>query len=136
MVIIHEPICTQSIAVLIGLVGYLIGLRIDALAAIIVTLFIVFTGIEILQSVVMSQARGEMVRLLKEVEAYKEEKINRSLGEANRFVAILKEYQKAPKVTKDRMYLETMEVIGPRMNKFIISSQLNKNLIKIYGVTE
>ena len=89
-----------------------------------------------IQSVVMSQARGEMVRLLKEAEAYKEEKINRSLGEANRFVAILKEYQKAPKVTKDRMYLETMEAVGPRMNKFIISSQLNKNLIKIYGVTE
>lgn len=40
----------SSIAVLIGLVGYLIGLRIDALAAIIVALFIVFTGIEILQS--------------------------------------------------------------------------------------
>jgi len=40
----------SSIAVLIGLVGHLIGLRIDALAAIIVTLFIVFTGIEILQS--------------------------------------------------------------------------------------
>jgi len=40
----------SSIAVLIGLVGYLIGLRIDALAAIVVALFIVFTGIEILQS--------------------------------------------------------------------------------------
>lgn len=88
------------------------------------------------QSVIISQARGEMVRLLKEAEAYKEEKINRSLGEANRFVAILREYQKAPKVTKDRMYLETMEAIGPRMNKFIISSQLDKNLTKIYGLTE
>jgi len=88
------------------------------------------------QSVIISQARGEMVRLLKEAEAYKEEKINRSLGEANRFIAILKEYQKAPKVTKDRMYLETMETIGPRMNKFIISSQLDKNLTKIYGLTE
>lgn len=88
------------------------------------------------QSVTISQARGEMVRLLKGAEAYKEEKINRSLGEANRFIAILKEYQKAPKVTKDRMYLETMETIGPRMNKFIISSRLDKNLIKIYGVTE
>lgn len=88
------------------------------------------------QSVIISQARGEAVRLLKGAEAYKEEKINRSLGEADRFIAILKEYQKAPKVTKDRMYLETMETIGPRMNKFIISSRLDENLIKIYGVTE
>jgi membrane protease subunit HflK len=88
------------------------------------------------RSVVISQARGEMVKLLKEAEAYKEEKINRSSGEANRFLAILKEYQKAPEVTKDRMYLETMDTIGPRMNKFIISSQLNKSLTKIYGATK
>ena len=49
------------------------------------------------------------------------DKINRAKGEAERFSAILTEYKKAPQVTEERMYLETlMEVLPKAKNKYII----------------
>ena len=88
------------------------------------------------KNIVVPKARGEAVALIKSAEAYKENVINKALGDSTRFLAVLKEYQKAPKVNRDRLYLETMERIGPKMKKYIVSPRLNKELMRIYGIGE
>lgn len=88
------------------------------------------------RNIIVPKARGQAEALIKSAEAYKENKINRSLGESSRFLAVLEEYQKAPQVNRDRLYLETMERIGPRIKKCIISPRLNEGLMKIYGIRE
>ena len=55
------------------------------------------------------RARGEANRSVSEAEGYAVERVNQAKGEATRFVAILKEYQRAPKVTRRRLYLESMK---------------------------
>jgi membrane protease subunit HflK len=57
------------------------------------------------------KARGEAQRMIQESEGYAAERVNRSQGEAARFEAIFQEYRKAPRVTRNRMYLETLEEI-------------------------
>ena len=88
------------------------------------------------KNMILPQARGEAEALIKSAEAYKENKINRAMGDSSRFLAVLEEYHKAPQVNRDRLYLETMERIGPKIKKCIISPRLNKGLIKIYGIRE
>jgi membrane protease subunit HflK len=89
-----------------------------------------------LKNMILPQARGEAEALIKSAEAYRENKINRSLGDSSRFLAILEEYQTAPQVNRDRLYLETMERIGPKIKKCIISPRLSEGLMKIYGIGE
>ena len=60
---------------------------------------------------VVAEARGQAAQLLEEAEAYRAQVINAAEGEASRFSSILTEYQMAPDVTRQRMYLETMEKV-------------------------
>jgi len=87
-------------------------------------------------NVIVPKARGEAEALIKSAEAYREDKINRAHGDSSRFLAVLKEYEGAPQVHRDRLYLETMERIGPKIKKCIISPRLNEGLTKIYGIGE
>jgi membrane protease subunit HflK len=56
-------------------------------------------------------------------EAYKEAKVLESRGEAERFLALLTEYRRAPNVTRRRLYIETMEEILPVVEKMIIEPE-------------
>lgn len=69
---------------------------------------------------VLAGARGETAQVLEESEAYRAEVVNQAEGEASRFLAILEEYEKAPEVTRKRLYLETMENVLGRVDKVII----------------
>jgi membrane protease subunit HflK len=69
---------------------------------------------------VIPKARGQAARRLEEASAYKEQVIAQAEGEASRFEQLLAEYQKAPGVTRERLYLETMESILARTNKVIM----------------
>ncbi|WP_031432267.1 FtsH protease activity modulator HflK [Methylomarinum vadi] len=60
---------------------------------------------------VVPKARGAASRLTQEAEAYKERLIAQASGEASRFSQLLKEYKRAPKVTRERLYLESMEEV-------------------------
>jgi membrane protease subunit HflK len=60
---------------------------------------------------VVAEARGQAAQLLEEAEAYRAQVVNAAEGEASRFSSILTEYQMAPDVTRQRMYLETMEKV-------------------------
>ena len=69
---------------------------------------------------VLPRSRAEAVELTEAAVAYREAKIVESQGEAQRFKALVAEYQAAPEVTKKRLYLETMEAVLPEVEKIII----------------
>ncbi|MFY0662343.1 MAG: FtsH protease activity modulator HflK [Shimia sp.] len=72
---------------------------------------------------VTAGARGEAAQILEEAEAYRAQVVNEAEGEASRFSAVLTEYQKAPEVTRKRLYLETMEEVLGDIDKVIIDEQ-------------
>ena len=69
---------------------------------------------------VTAGARGQAEQLRQEAEAYRAQVVNAAEGEASRFLAVYEEYKKAPDVTRERMYLETMERVLGGMNKVIL----------------
>lgn len=73
---------------------------------------------------VLAEARGEAAQKLEEAEAYRAQVVNDALGEASRFSAVLTEYQKAPEVTRKRLYLETMEKVLGEVDKTILDQGL------------
>jgi membrane protease subunit HflK len=78
-------------------------------------------------------AKGEAERMMRQAEGYKAEVINRAQGETQRFLQMLSEYQKtggndSPDVTRQRLYLETMEKILPKLKKYILDSNSGKTV--------
>jgi membrane protease subunit HflK len=71
---------------------------------------------------IVPRARGEGQRLIQEAEAYRQQVEAQAQGEAQRFVSVYEAFRKAPDVTRQRLYLETMEQILRGNNKFIIDS--------------
>ena len=71
---------------------------------------------------IIPRARGEAERILQEAEAYEQEVVARANGEAQRFTLVYNEYRQAKSVTRQRIYLETMEKILAGMNKVLIDS--------------
>nr|WP_070959055.1 FtsH protease activity modulator HflK [Hyphomonas sp. Mor2] len=69
---------------------------------------------------IVPRARGEVQQILQQAEGYKERVIADATGEARRFEQILVEYLEAPGVTRERMYLETMERVLNRTDKLIL----------------
>jgi membrane protease subunit HflK len=69
---------------------------------------------------VTAGARGQAAQLREEAEGYRAQVVNNAEGEASRFLAVYAEYAKAPEVTRERMYLETMEKVLGGMNKVIL----------------
>lgn len=78
---------------------------------------------------ILPRARGAAQRQLEEAQAYKEEMIAEAQGNANRFLAVLTEYQKAPAVTRERLYLETIEEVLGNASKVIVDTDGSGNLI-------
>jgi len=66
------------------------------------------------------KAKGDALRVISEAEGYATERVNRSLGDVARFNRIYVEYKKAKKITRWRMYLETMSEVLPEVSKKII----------------
>ena len=69
---------------------------------------------------IVPRARGDAQRIIQEAEAYRQQAIAQAQGEASRFVSVFDAYRLAPDVTKQRLYLETMELILRGNSKFII----------------
>lgn len=74
------------------------------------------------------KARGQAQQSLDEALAYRERKINESMGDASRFNQTAAEYAKASQVTARRLYLETMEQVLPRIRKLIVDQNGNLDL--------
>ena len=69
---------------------------------------------------ILQRAQSEAAELREQAQAYKRAKIIEAQGEATRFEALVAEYQRAPEVTRRRLYLETMEEILPGVEKMIV----------------
>jgi membrane protease subunit HflK len=72
---------------------------------------------------VVPEARGEAARVLEAANAYKDQTIAEATGQSQRFTKIYEEYKKAPDVTRERLYLETLEKVLGSNNKIIIDSE-------------
>ncbi len=78
---------------------------------------------------VIPRARGQAARRLQEAAAYKEQVIAQAEGEASRFEQLLGAYQMAPEVTRERLYLETVEAVLTRTSKVLVDVQGTNNLL-------
>jgi membrane protease subunit HflK len=80
---------------------------------------------------VIPRARGEAQETIQRAEGYASERVNTSEGEVSRFNDLYTEYVKAPQVTKQRIFLETMEDIIPKMGKKIIMDENGNNVLPL-----
>ena len=69
------------------------------------------------------KARGEAHTKVSDAQNYKQQRIAEAVGNTDRFLALLKEYEKAPEVTRSRLYLDAMEKIMPKVKMYVIDSQ-------------
>jgi membrane protease subunit HflK len=78
---------------------------------------------------VIPKAQGTSSRLREEAEGYKARVVAQAEGDAQRFRSVLTEYQRAPAVTRDRLYLETMQQVYSNVSKILIDSRNASNLL-------
>ena len=78
---------------------------------------------------VIPEAQGKAARLRQEAEGYRARVVARAEGDAQRFKAVLTEYQKAPAVTRDRIYIDTMQQIYSDVTKVMVDSRSGSNLL-------
>ena len=78
---------------------------------------------------VVPRAVGSASRLKEEADAYKARIVAQAEGDSQRFSSVLSEYQKAPVVTRDRLYLETMQQIYSNVTKVLVDSRQGSNLL-------
>lgn len=84
------------------------------------------------------KARGQAQEIIRAAEAYKEERILKARGDAARFDAVLAEYRKGPRVTRDRLHLETLERVLPNVEKIVLDEKGGGNIVPLLplkGVT-
>jgi membrane protease subunit HflK len=78
---------------------------------------------------VIPRARGQAARLKEESQGYRERVVAQAQGDAARFGAVLAEYDKAPKVTRERMYIDTMQEVYSNVTKVLVDSKSNSQLL-------
>ncbi|MCF7201576.1 FtsH protease activity modulator HflK [Pseudomonas oligotrophica] len=76
---------------------------------------------------VIPEARGQAQRMLEEASGYRDAVISRAQGEADRFSKLLTEYRKAPDVTRERLYLETMQEVMSNTSKIMVTGESGQN---------
>ncbi len=80
------------------------------------------------------RARGVAQQTIQAAEGYATERVNRAQGEATRFEAIYAEYRKAPRVTRNRMYLETMNEVLPKLGKKVIVDEQQTGILPLLNL--
>jgi len=80
---------------------------------------------------IIPEARGEAQRQIEEANAYKEEVIARATGDASRFNALLTEYIKAPEVTRQRIYIESIQDVMVSSSKIMIDVEGGNNMLYV-----
>ncbi|ATH09277.1 HflK protein [Halobacteriovorax marinus] len=82
---------------------------------------------------IIPEARGKAQKLVSEAEGYASAEVNRSLGDAEKFEAIFKEYKRAPQITRKRIYLETMSTIFKRFENITVVDPEVKGLLPVFN---
>jgi len=78
---------------------------------------------------VIPKAQGTAARLREEAEGYRARVVAQADGDAQRFRSVLAEYQKAPGVTRDRLYIDTMQQVYSNVSKVLVDSRSGSNLL-------
>lgn len=78
---------------------------------------------------ILPKARGMAARQIEEARAYRDQVIARATGQASRFESVMSEYQKAPVVTRERLYLDTMTRVLGATSKVFVGSESGTNLL-------
>lgn len=78
---------------------------------------------------VIPRAQGDAAKLREQAEGYKARVIATAEGDAQRFKSVLAEYQKAPQVTRDRLYIDTMQQIYSNVSKVMVDSRSGSNML-------
>jgi len=81
------------------------------------------------------KAKGEAQQMIEEATGYAAARVNRAQGEATRFEAIYEEYRKAPRVTRNRMYLEMLNEVLPRVGKKFIVDEDGASVLPLLNLT-
>ena len=85
---------------------------------------------------VVPEARGDAARIIQEAEAYREQTVADATGQAERFKLIYAEYAQAPDVTRQRMFLETMERVLGASNKIVIDDEAGSGVVPYLPLNE
>ncbi|MEL7492164.1 MAG: FtsH protease activity modulator HflK [Pseudomonadota bacterium] len=85
---------------------------------------------------IVPEARGQAQRILEDARAYQAQVTAEARGQASRFDAIFAEYEKAPEVTRQRMYLETVEKVLGDMNKIIVEDDAGSGVVPYLPLNE
>lgn len=76
---------------------------------------------------VVPEARGQAQRIIEDANGYRDEVVARAQGEADRFTKLVTEYRKAPEVTRQRLYLDTVQTVYSNTSKVLVSSKAGHN---------
>jgi len=85
---------------------------------------------------VIPLAEGEKDQRIREADGYRLKRINEAEGDAARFSALLAEYQKAPEVTRRRIYLETMEAVMPGLRSKIVIDEQARSILPLLNLDD
>ena len=80
---------------------------------------------------VIPKARGDAARVIEESRGYAVERVNQARGEAAKFSAVFREYSKAPEVTRQRIYLETLNEVLPRAGRKLIVDEKTAGILPL-----
>ena len=69
------------------------------------------------------EARGQAQRIIEDANGYRDEVVSRAKGEADRFTKLVAEYRKAPEVTRQRLYLDTMQEVYSNTSTVLVSGK-------------
>ena len=76
---------------------------------------------------VVPEARGQAQRILEDANGYREEVVSRAKGEADRFTKLVTEYRKAPEITRQRLYLDTLQEVFSNTSKVLVTGDKGQN---------
>jgi membrane protease subunit HflK len=85
---------------------------------------------------IVPEARGEAARTVQQAEAYREQSVADATGQASRFRQVYEEYRKAPEISRERIFLETMERVLGGVNKTIIDQNNGQGVIPYLPLSE
>lgn len=85
---------------------------------------------------ILPRARGEAIRMIQEAQAYKQSTVARATGDAERFNSVYQAYKSGEDVTKERIYIETMEKVLGNAQKIILDSNGNQGVVPYLPLNE
>ena len=85
---------------------------------------------------IIPRARGEAEQMIQKAEGYKQEVVAKSKGEAERFISVYDSYKKSKSVTKERIYLETLEKTLGKIDKIIVDGESTGSIVPYLPLPE